>query len=317
MLIWATSLNYKRGEFENMKKFLTICSVALCLGVTVSAEVVDKAGMFSSSAVHLANQKLEEIKRKSGKELVIETVEQVGQVDANKLALEKAKSRKVNGVYVLISKNDRKLKVEVGNNTKQVFGDFERSTLRAKITEEFKSQNFDGGLNSSVDYFVGIMESAVGNKNSLNSNYPQRSELPYQKNQTTGGIPWMSIIIFGVIAFIVFKIITSLMNSNKGGTGNVNQPYGSAGYGNSGPSFMSTFLTGMLGAAAGSWLYDKFTGHDSGLYGNDHSSYDGYRSGNNTSWSQSDTDYSGDSSDSGWGDSGGSDWGGGDGGSDW
>ena len=292
-----------------MKNLLTICFATLFLSVAANAEVVDTAGMFSSSALKEANQRLEEVKRKSGKELVIETIEEVGQADANALAIEKAKARKVNGVYVLISKKDRKLKIEIGNKTKQVFGDFERDTLRSKITEEFKVKNFDAGLNSSVDYFAGVMDAAVANKNTSNHNYPQKSEFPIRSNQSTGGIPWMTIIIFAVLAFIAFKVITSLMASNRGGAGNMNQPYGAGGYGNSGPGFMGTFLTGMLGAAAGSWLYDKFTGHDSGLYGNDHSSSDSFR-GNGESWSQSDTDYSSDSSDSGWGDSGGSDFGG-------
>jgi uncharacterized membrane protein YeaQ/YmgE (transglycosylase-associated protein family) len=139
--------------------------------------------------------------------------------------------------------------------------------------------------------------------------YPRRSEA--RSNHNSGGFSWMTIIIFAVIAFIAFKIITSLLSSSR--SGNMNQPYGSGYGGNSGSGFMGTFLTGMLGAVAGSWLYDKFTGHDSGLYGNDHSNSDNYTSGNGSSWSQSDTDYSSDSSDSG-----GSDWGGGDsGGSDW
>ncbi|HRG46434.1 MAG TPA: TPM domain-containing protein [Leptospiraceae bacterium] len=295
-----------------MKNLLTICFATLFLSVAANAEVVDTAGMFSSSALTEANQRLEEVKRKSGKELVIETIEEVGQADANALALEKAKARRVNGVYVLISKKDRKLKVEIGNKTKEVFGDSERNILKAKFTEEFKNKNFDRGLSSSVEYFAGVMNSAASNTGN-NRNYPQRSEMPIRSNQTTGGFPWMTIIIFAVLGFIAFKVITSLMSTNRGGAGNMNQPYGAnGGYGSSGPGFMGTFLTGMLGAAAGSWLYDKFTGHDSGLYGNDHSS-DSYRnSGNNSSWSQSDSDYSSDSSDSG------SDWGGGDsGGSDW
>lgn len=297
-----------------MKNLLTIFFVACFLSVAANAEVIDSAGMFSSSALSSANQRLEEVKRKSGKELVIETIEEVGQADANALALEKAKARKVNGVYVLISKNDRKLKVEIGNKTKQVFGESERGVLKAKFAEEFKNKNFDRGLSSSVEYFAGVMDSAVANKGNY-SNYPQRSEMPIRSNQTTGGFSWMTIIIFAVLAFIAFKVITSLMASNRG-AGNSNQPYGAGygnnGYGSSGPGFMGTFLTGMLGAAAGSWLYDKFTGHDSGLYGNDHSSDSFRNSGNDSSWSQSDSDYSSDSSDSG------SDWGGGDsGGSDW
>ena len=297
-----------------MKNLLAICFATFSLSIALNAEVVDTAGMFSQSALNEANQRLEEVKRKSGKDLVIETIEEVGQTDANALALEKAKARKVNGVYVLISKKDRKLKVEVGNKTKQVFGDSERNILKAKFTEEFKSKNFDRGLSSSVEYFASVMDSAVSNTGN-NSNYPVRSEVPARANQSSGGISWMTIIIFAILAFVIFKIITSLMATNRG-AGNMNQPYGAGygnnGYGNNGPGFMGTFLTGMLGAAAGSWLYDKFTGHDSGLYGNDHFN-DSYRnSGNDSSWSQSDTDYSSDSSDSGsdWGDGGGgdSDW---------
>lgn len=284
---------------------LIVFVASLFFTLASNAEVIDSAGMFSSSALTSANQKLDEVKRKSGKELVIETIEEVGSADANALALEKAKARKVNGVYVLISKKDRKLKVEIGNKTKLVFGESERNIIKAKFTEEFKRQNFDQGLSSSVDYFTSVMDAAVANQ-ANNYSYPRRTEAPISASRSSGGFPWLSIIIFGVFAFIIFKLISAFLSNRIGA--NMNQPYGNGyGYGNSGGmGFMGTFLTGLLGAAAGSWLYDKFTGHDSGLYG-DSSNYDNYRS-NDSGWSQSDSDYSSDSSDSG------SDWGGGDGG---
>ncbi len=286
--------------------------VSLIFTTTANSEVIDNAGMFSTSTLTSANQKLDEVKRKSGKELVIETIEEVGQADANALALEKAKARKVNGVYVLISKKDRKLKVEIGNKTKLVFGESERNILKAKFAEEFKRQNFDQGLLSSVDYFSSVMDSAVASQTN-NYSYPHRTDAPIASRSSSGGFSWLSIIIFAVFAFIIFKLISTFLSNRN--SGNINQPYGGGyGYGNSGgPGFMGTFLTGLLGAAAGSWLYDKLTGHDSGLYGNDNSSYDNYRS-NDSGWSQSDSDYSSDSSDSGsdWGGSDGGDFGGGD-----
>ncbi|MCE9499057.1 MAG: TPM domain-containing protein [Leptospira sp.] len=302
-----------------MRPLFTFAALILISALNLQSEVIDSAGMFRKDAIDTANRKISEIKNKSGKDFVLETVNEIGSENSSEFALKKARERKVNGVYILIAKKEKKVEVKTGSKTSEIFGGFERQTLRSRITEEFKAKNFDQGLTSSVDYFGQVISSG---KSSV-GNFPQTRGAAARESSSS--IPWMTIILFGLGGFIIFRIIKGLMNRNNNSMapGNYNQQpgYGQGGgmMGGGGPGIFGTVMAGMFGAVAGSWLYDKFSG-GGGLFANDHTSHnsDSY-SDSGSSWSSPDdgNNYSGDSGS--WGDSGGGgDYGGGDsGGGDW
>ncbi|MCB1192375.1 MAG: TPM domain-containing protein [Leptospiraceae bacterium] len=290
----------------------------------INSEVVDSGGMFSSQAISKANEKLTEIKRQTNKEMVIETIDSLDNKNVSDVALEKARARRVNGVFVLIAKKEKKISIKVGGKTQQLFGRSETGTLKAKFTEEFKTKNFDNGLLSATDYFAQVITTAP-------KNHRSQSSAPPVASASRGGssFPWFKILVIGIIGFLIFRLIGFLISRSMGGGSGAPGHYGQGGGygygGGGGPGIMGSIMGGLFGAMAGSWLYDKFTGND-GLFAN--SSQDNYgNSDSNDSWSSQDDGYNysddsgsfdgGGSSDWG-GDSGGGDWGGGDsGGGDW
>ena len=316
---------------------LLIC--LLFFNLNLFSEVIDTAGVFSPSTVSRVNFKLSELKSKYNKELVIETFEELNGVKAESLALEKAKEKKVNGIYILISKKEKRIVIEVGNKTKSLFGNYEISTLKAKFIEEFKAKNFDRGLTSSVDYYQSVFETNSNRQMVRDTTNSPSNQTNATKESSSSNFSFIiGLVFFGILLFLIIKFISSLFTSRPKNTYSAhsqnNPQYDSY---NRSPGFFGTFLTGMFGAVAGNWIYDKFfDNHSNGLWGSsdqshdNHSSFqnnDSYSSTNNNSWSDKDTDYSSDSgswgdssSDSSWDSGSSSDFGGGgdsSGGGDW
>ncbi len=278
-----------------MKKTLQITYLFFFLfsisGLT--AEVIDPIQFFTKDAIQSANQKIQEIKSKTGKEFVLETIETTEPTDPSSFAMDRAKSLKVNGVYVLISKKDKKIEIKVGNKTKSVFTANDSSNLKSKLIESFKTKNFDSGLENAVSYYSSVLLSA----NSRPTNRMAESAVRTSKSSDSGGFSFMSILFFGLILFVIFRVISSMM-----GGGGFNP--GMGGMGGGGMGFFGSLMTGMLGAVAGNWLYDKFMGNDS-LSAHDNSSYSDSSSDD---WRSQDDSYSSDSGSFDDSDSGGGDW---------
>jgi uncharacterized membrane protein YgcG len=278
-----------------MKKTLQITSLLFFL-VSISglsAEVIDPIQFFSKDAIQNANQKIQEIKSKTGKEFVLETIETTEPTDPSTFAMDRAKSLKVNGVYVLISKKEKKIEIKVGNKTKSVFTANDSGNLKAKLIESFKSKNFDSGLENAVSYYSSVLLSA----NSRPNNRMAESPVNTSKSSDSGGFSFLSILFFGLILFVIFRVISAMM-----GGGGLNP--GMGGMGGGGMGFFGSLMTGMLGAVAGNWLYDKFMGNDS-LSAHDNSSYSDSSSDD---WRSQDDSYSSDSGSFDDSDSGGGDW---------
>lgn len=259
----------------------------------LTAEVIDPIQFFTKDAIQNANQKIQEIKSKTGKEFVLETIETTEPTDPSSFAMDRAKSLKVNGVYVLISKKDKKIEIKVGNKTKSVFTANDSSNLKSKLIESFKTKNFDSGLENAVSYYSSVLLSA----NSRPTNRMAESPVRTSKSSDSGGFSFMSILFFGLILFVVFRVVSSMM-----GGGGFNP--GMGGMGGGGMGFFGSLMTGMLGAVAGNWLYDKFMGND-GLSAHDNSSYSDSSSDD---WRSQDDSYSSDSGSFDDSDSGGGDW---------
>lgn len=319
-----------------MKFLLTLFLLGGLSLSNIHAEVIDSAGLFSKNAIETADKKIQEVQTKVNKTLVFETITSLDGKDSKDVSIEKARAKKVNGVYVLIAKKEKKIEIRTGSNTKKLFNDLDARTMKEKISSGFKSGNFDTGLLDGVNYFHSVFISASTTPNqpiTPNNAYSDTTAVKRHHRSSGGGFSLIGILIFVVVVFLIFRLVGAVigMFTRGGGGGYANQGYNNGYYGGNqgggGMGFFGTFLTGMFGAMAGSWLYDKFTGNDSGLSANDYSSNDNDyyagSSGSDSSWSSTDdySDYSsGDSGsyDSGSSDSGGFDSGSSDsGGSDW
>jgi uncharacterized membrane protein YgcG len=136
--------------------------------LAVVPEVQDGAGFFKPETIAKVNDALADIGKKHKKDLLIETY---ATVPADKVAAVKAmdkearatffqdwgnsraRRRRVDGIYVLITKEPGHIQVEVGRETqKAAFTTKDRDRLRDILIEAFQKKEYDRGLIDAVQF---------------------------------------------------------------------------------------------------------------------------------------------------------------------
>jgi uncharacterized protein len=127
----------------------------------LTGRVVDTAGLMSPAQQQALTQKLANLEQASSRQLVVATVPDlqgypledygyklgrawgIGQKGAN------------NGVILLVAKNDRKVRIEVGYGLEPILPDvFNQSVIDEKIVPAFKNGDYPGGINAGVDALI-------------------------------------------------------------------------------------------------------------------------------------------------------------------
>jgi uncharacterized membrane protein YeaQ/YmgE (transglycosylase-associated protein family) len=324
-----------------------VVAASLISTPTEGSTVRDRAEMFSTEAVKKAEAQLTRLERATRVPVVIETIDKVPGLDRNAssaekheainaLAVRRDNALKDEGIYFLISKDDRlNSSILVRERFATLLPEAKRERIGREFLEGFKKHDFDGGLMRGVQAIEQALAGAsVGHKAAQ-----APGGLPLAANhrggQSTMGTFLLIILgIFGVL--LVLRLLGGLFGRSTGAgypnqMGGMGMPrpgmgpggpgyYGGAGYGGRGGGFFSGMLGGLGGALAGNWLYDQF----SGRHGNFNSS-DAVHSGDYASGVDQGGDAivgaddnpagGGDWGDAGTNDTGGGDWGGG--GGDW
>jgi uncharacterized protein len=299
----------------NTHRFRVLISLvfALFLSSVVSrAErgvIIDGGGFFSDFAKAEANRQLLELGLRFKKEVVIETFKAIpaevsqgvnlqDRAAVNRMfevwTLQQAREQRVNGIYILLSKEPAHLQVIIGNDTQRsLFTTRDRTALIEVMLGKLRAKQPDEALLQGVSVIASAMKSHV-----MDRAQPHVQNRPAGEKEEPSPWGW---VLAAVVGFLVAWLVIGLVRSMFSGGATGATP-------GSGGGFMTSLLGGMFGAAAGMWLYDQFSGRSS--YDSDRGDY------NDAGSTRRDTDYSssGDSfsDDSGGGDSGGGDAGGGD-----
>jgi uncharacterized membrane protein YgcG len=134
--------DYDRGLLDAVDE---IRRAALGFGVR------DYAKMFSLDAVAKANQSLADVRRKTRWSAVIETVESLGGQTARDVAIANAKAIQVHGLYLLIAKQEHKLRAVPSQAARSVFTPEKIRAIDDAVATAFKMKEFDTGLGDATD----------------------------------------------------------------------------------------------------------------------------------------------------------------------
>lgn len=280
--------------------------------------VRDNGVFFSDSAKSEATRRISEIEREYKKDLVIETFKEIpeeikqGVELTDKAALgrlfeqwtvKQAKQQKVNGVYILLTKEPAHIQIVVGNDTqKKAFTLMDRTNLTSLMLNKLRKKQNDEALLEGVNFVLTTMASHAPPHNRGNNVSSSSASSPVKGVPSEQANPW-SWLIIAVIGIAAIWLIVGVLRSVMGGRAATAGSGMSPGFGGGG--MFGSLLGGMFGAAAGMWLYDQFSGNHGNAWGADQDN----RSGGSTGFSGQDTDYSGTGGDFG-GDFGGGDSGG-------
>ncbi|MEK7461649.1 MAG: TPM domain-containing protein [Patescibacteria group bacterium] len=177
--------------------------------------VNDFAGILKPETVSLLNQKLEQFSQNTGNEIAVVTISKLEdetiETYAEKLfqewgiGKEKEPARTTgivqsggdNGLLLLISLEDREMRIEVGYELEPVVTDMESGRIiREILAPAFQEKDYDGGVTRAIDTIVGLIG---GEEMAPSSN--------------SGSINWFKFFPYAIFIFIYLASILSRSKS--------------------------------------------------------------------------------------------------------
>jgi uncharacterized protein len=316
-------------------------AAAVCLAATAGfaagPRLSDEGGFFSAEAKQKAQAKIDEIKRETGKDVLVETFATVpggsGQAKQaelpdkaeeqhaffTKLARDRAEKAKVKGAYLLVIKSPARVLFEADKATDKFLDRNKQRDIGSKMFALLRQKKNDEALLTTLDSIQTALPKATPQKSAAAVPHGAAARGPEQRGggllgQFGGGSILGWLCIGGGVLLVVWVVI-GLVRSFAGGGGGMGGGGMGGGFGGGGGGFFSSLLGGMFGAAAGMWIYDSFLGGGHSSWGS--SAQAGpLDSGGNVGDDPGAGDFSGDagydSGNDGGGDFGGGDFGGGD-----
>ncbi len=125
------------------------------------SKVIDEAGLFKKSAVEAADKVLQASERESRVPVVIEVVAGLKGRSIDDVALEAARLSGGQGLFVLIAKDEKKLKALTRRQFEHRFTADRREEVVKAFLAGFKTGDFDEGLKKGVDEIVAIVKATA------------------------------------------------------------------------------------------------------------------------------------------------------------
>jgi uncharacterized protein len=274
-----------------------ILALLMCWVFTAAAEVavpplservVDQTGTLSSADIDTLTQRLKNLEARKGSQVAVLMVTTTAPETIEQYSIRVAEAWKIgrkkidDGALLVIAKNDRKLRIEVGYGLEGALNDATAARIIDEvITPRFRSGDFAGGVSAGVDRMIRVIDGeglpappprqSSGSSSSFDPSFVlfallvvgaiMRTTLGRLLGSVaTGGVvaalAWFiagslaASIIAGVIAFIFTMFADSIAWS--GGGGSYSQSGGSVSGGSSG-GFSGGGGSFGGGGASGSW----------------------------------------------------------------
>lgn len=176
----------------------------------LAGRVVDLADMISAGAETQLDGELAALEQATGAQLAVLTVPTLEDEPIEGFALRVVESWKLgkakqdNGVLLLIAKNDRKMRIEVGYGLEGTLPDVIcKRILAERLAPRFQAGDFDGGIGEAVSVISAMVR---GDENGGLQAQPESGG--------GGGIGGFVLVFVGMVVFnMLWPIILSAVNS--------------------------------------------------------------------------------------------------------
>ncbi len=199
-----------------------VAALLLCLTFAAWAEVavppltgrvVDQTGTLSSSDIAGLTQKLKDLEARKGSQIAVLIVPTTQPEDIAQFSIRVAEAWKIgrkkvdDGALLVVAKNDRKLRIEVGYGLEGALTDVtSRRIIDEIIVPQFRSGDFAGGINAGVDRMI-----AVANGEQLPAPQPQASHgVDLDWDTVTSLAPFVLIGAIIVLRAILGRLLGSV-----------------------------------------------------------------------------------------------------------
>jgi uncharacterized protein len=275
--------------------FVALAQVAV---PPLTGRVVDQTGTLSSGDIAALSQKLKDFEARKGSQIAVLIVPTTAPEEIEQYSIRVAEAWKIgrkkvdDGAILLVAKNDRKLRIEVGYGLEGALTDVTSQRIIDEIiTPKFRSGDFAGGISAGVDRIIGVIDGEPLPAPKRQQDYGSSSDLeglfPFAifgifivggilrsifgrlvGSVATGGVAGVLVWIFvgsilvsgivGIIAFIFTMLGLSFASNGRGGTWSGGGYSGGSYSGSSSSSSDSGSFSGGGGSfggggASGSW----------------------------------------------------------------
>jgi len=202
--------------------FLFFAGFALlgpCLGLALDvpplvAHVNDYAGLMSRQAAEELEADLAGFERSDSTQIVILTIPSLEGEDLETFSIKVAEAWKIgqkgldNGVILLVAKNERRVRIEVGRGLEGKLTDLQSGRIiRERIYPRFRAGDFGGGLREGAQ---AIMEVVRGE-------YKATQEAPVRARR--GAPPILTLLIFLFLALVFTGAVSKVFGAVTGAIG--------------------------------------------------------------------------------------------------
>jgi uncharacterized protein len=139
-------------------------ALALVAVPQLTGRVVDQTGTLSSGDVAQLTQKLADLQTRKGSQIAVLIVPTTDGEAIEQFSLRVAEAWKIgrkkvdDGALLVVAKNDRRLRIEVGYGLEGALTDVtSKRIIDEDITPKFKSGDFAGGISAGVNRMIGLI----------------------------------------------------------------------------------------------------------------------------------------------------------------
>jgi uncharacterized protein len=241
------------------------CGLALALAVALASSatraavaippltspVMDQARMLSGDTTRLLDDQLTGLWKKGGSQIAVLTLDDLGGDAVEQVSIKAVEQWKLgtakgdNGVLLLISKGDRKVRIEVGQGLEGALTDaYSRRIIADVITPAFKAGNIDIGVLRGVDAILRYTDPTEP------SILQGGRQVASDRESESGGQHGFSL---GTLVFLIILVVIISLFNGRGRGGGLWWGGGGGGFGGGGGGFSGGGGGFCGGGASGSW----------------------------------------------------------------
>jgi len=249
------NLWHSRRPFPGFFFFLVLAIYSLALALEVPplrGRVNDYAKLLPQERARALEAQLEKFEQETGHQIAVLTIPSLQGDSLEDFSIRVAEAWKIgkkgfdNGAILLIARDDRKLRIEVGYGLEGVMPDAIASRIiREVITPRFRSGDYAGGIEAGVDTILKITKGEA---------LPERTRPAPGPTTSQGGSLTTILMITAMLALFIGMTRRRLLGGAVGGaaSGLVTSLFASGGLGFVLlPALILGALLGAIGAALG------------------------------------------------------------------
>ncbi|MDB5692995.1 MAG: methanol dehydrogenase [Alphaproteobacteria bacterium] len=172
----------------------------------LSGRVVDAADMLTPQDEEALTRKLAGLEQSTSRQLVVATVPDLQGYPIEDFGYQLGRTWGIgqkganNGAILLVSKNDRKVRIEAGYGLEPILTDaFSSQVIQDRIVPAFKQNDYAGGINAGVDAIVAQLQAPPEQQEQS-----VRQAVDRQKHSRRQSGSFIPLIFWGIILLFVF-----------------------------------------------------------------------------------------------------------------